>query len=111
MAAGVYNLTIEQGSTWQLNLSVDSDNSGTDLDITNYTFSPKIAKSYYDESPVTMTYSITSPTTGKVKLSLTAAQTADLDPNIEYVWDCDMTSPADVTTRLLQGRATISAGL
>ena len=58
-----------------------------------------------------MTYSITNASTGAVKLSLTAAQTEALDPNIEYVWDLDMTSPSDVTTRLLQGRATISPGL
>ena len=110
MAAGVYNLTIEQGSTWQLTMSIDQP-SGTDTDISGYTFSPKIAKSYYDESPVTMSYSITSAATGTVKLSLTAAQTADLDPNIEYVWDCDMTDTSDITSRLLQGRATISPGL
>jgi len=110
MAAGTYNLTIEQGSTWQLTMSIDQP-AGTDTDITNYTFSPKIAESYYDESPITMTYSITSAATGTVKLSLTAAQTEALDPNIEYVWDVDMTDTSDITTRLLQGRATISAGL
>jgi len=110
MAAGVYNLTIEQGASWQLTLSIDST-AGTDLDIDGYTFSGKMAKSYYDENPVTMSYSITDGDSGQVVFSLTSSQTENLDSSIEYVYDIDMTDTSDFTTRLLQGRATISPGL
>jgi len=110
MAAGTYNLSIEQGSSWQLQLDVDST-AGNDLDITGYTFASKLAKSHYDETPVSMTSTIINATTGTFKLTLSPAQTAALDPAVEYIYDVEMTSPAGLVTRLIQGRATISAGV
>ena len=49
MAAGIYNLSIEQGSSWELQMAIDSS-AGNDLNITGYTFDAKMAKSYYDEN-------------------------------------------------------------
>ena len=110
MAAGVYNLDIEQGTTFQLNLSLDQP-AGTDVDITNYTFDGKLAKSYYDEDAVSMSSQIVNASTGEVQLSLTPAQTAALQYGIEYVYDIDFTDDNGVTSRLLQGRATILPGV
>ena len=47
MAAGIYNISIEQGSTWELRLEVDSQ-PDTDKNMTGYTVAAKIGKSYYD---------------------------------------------------------------
>ena len=110
MAAGTYNLSIEQGASWQLQLDVDSS-AGIDMDITGYTFASKLAKSHYDESPVSMTSTIINTSTGTFNLNLTPEQTAALDPAIEYIYDVEMTSPTGIVTRLIQGRATISAGV
>ena len=110
MAAGTYNLSIEQGSSWQLQLDVDSS-AGTDMNITGYTFASKLAKSHYDENPVSMTSTIVNAATGTFKLELSPAQTAALDAAIEYIYDVEMTSATGVVTRLIQGRATISAGV
>ena len=110
MAAGTYNLSIEQGSSWQLQMDVDST-AGNDLNITGYTFASKLAKSHYDENPVSMTSTIINTATGTLRLNLTPAQTAALDPAVEYIYDVQMTSPTGIVTRLIQGRATISAGV
>jgi len=110
MAAGTYNLSIEQGSSWQLRLDVDSS-AGTDMDITGYTFASKLAKSYYDENPVSMTPTIINAAAGTFKLELSPTQTSSLDPAIEYIYDIKMTSDSGEVTRLIQGRATISAGV
>lgn len=110
MAAGKYNLSIESGTTWELSLSVDST-AGTDMDLTGYTFAAKIAKSYYDDAPVSMTATVLSATAGTFKLQLSAAQTSALDSSIEYVYDVEMTTSAGVVTRLIQGRASISEGV
>ena len=110
MAAGIYNLSIEQGSSWQLQMDVDAT-AGTDMDITGHTFASKLAKSHYDDAPVSMTSTIINATTGTFKLTLSAAETAALDPGIEYIYDVAMTSPTGLVTRLIQGRATISAGV
>ena len=110
MAAGIYNISIEQGSTWELALAVDST-SGVDMDLTGYTFASKLAKSQYDESPVSMTTAMTTASEGKFKLSLTAAQTALLDAAYTYIYDVEITSSTSVVTRLIQGSATINAGV
>jgi hypothetical protein len=110
MAAGIYNLSIEQGSSWQLRLNVDAT-AGTDLNISGYTFASKLAKSHYDDEPVSLTSSIINAAQGIFKLELSPSQTLALDPAIEYIYDVQMTSAAGVVTRLIQGRATISAGV
>lgn len=110
MSAGIYNLSIEQGSSWELQMAIDSS-VGVDLNITDYTFDAKIARSYYDEEPVTIAVAIVNAVTGTVKMSLSPAQTLALDAAIEYIYDVDMISGGGTVTRLMEGRATISPGL
>jgi hypothetical protein len=110
MAAGTYNISIEQGSTWSLSLAVDSS-AGIDLNLTGYTFAAKLAKSHYDDNPVSVTAALSNASEGKFLLSLTASQTSLLDAAIEYIYDVEITSASGVVTRLIQGRATISAGV
>ena len=110
MAAGIYNLSIEQGSSWELQMSIDSS-AGVNLDVTGYTFDAKIAKSYYDDFPISMTVTIVNAINGTIKITLTPAQTGALDAAIEYIYDVDMTSGGGTVTRLMEGRATISPGL
>jgi hypothetical protein len=110
MAAGTYNLSIEQGSSWELSLEVDST-AGTDLDITGYSFAAKLAKSHYDDTPIALTSAIIAASTGKFRLSLTPAQTSALDSAYTYIYDVEMTSNTGVVTRLIQGSATINAGV
>jgi len=110
MAAGVYNLSIEQGASWEISLEVDVS-AGTDMNLTDYTFASKIARSHYDEDAVPMGISILNASEGKFKVYLTPAQTALLDNSIEYSYDVEITSLAGEVTRLIQGRATISPGV
>ena len=107
MAAGIHNITIEQGGTFELTLSVDQP-EGSDMDLTGYSFRGMLARSYYDDTPVSFTASTLVPTAGKFKLALSAAQCAALDHALTYVWDCEMESSTGIVTRLLQGSATVS---
>jgi hypothetical protein len=107
MAAGIHNIAIEQGGTYELTLGVDQP-SGTDMDLTGYSFRAMLAKSYYDDNPVSFTASTLVAASGRFKLSLSATQCAALDAAITYVWDCEMESGTGVVTRLLQGSVTIS---
>jgi len=110
MAAGTYNISIEQGSTWSLRLEVDQS-AGVDRDLTGFTTASKIGKSYYDTSPITMTTAWVIQNQGIFTISLSAAQTAALDAAHEYVYDVEITDSSGVVTRLIQGRATISPGI
>jgi hypothetical protein len=110
MAAGVYNISIEQGSTWQLKLEIDSQ-VGVDKNMTGYTVASKIGKSYYDPAPISLSVAWVIQVEGIFRISLSAAQTAALDPAHEYVYDVEITDSAGVVTRMIQGRATVSAGI
>ena len=110
MAAGVYNISIEQGSTWSLRLSIDSE-AGIDKDLTGYTVASKIGKSYYDPDPVSMSTAWVLQIEGIFKISLSATQTAALDAAHEYVYDVEITDSTGVVTRMIQGRATVSPGI
>ena len=107
MSAGTHNITIEQGGTFELTLSVDNP-AGSDMDLTGYTFRGMLARSYYDDTPISFVASTLIAASGKFKLALTAAQCAAMDPALTYVWDCEMESSTGIVTRLLQGSATVS---
>lgn len=109
MSAGTYNISIEQGSSWELLLDIDSDDVA--LDITDYSFASKLAKSYYDEDAVSISTSIEDAEEGKFRLFLSPSQTSELDEAYEYIYDIEMTSIGGVVTRLVQGRATIYPGV
>jgi len=110
MAAGKYNISIEQGSTWELRLEVDAS-PGVDKDLTGYTLASKIGKSYYDTVAVALTTAFVQASQGIFTIALSAAQTAALDAAHEYIYDVEITSASGVVTRMLQGRATISPGI
>ena len=110
MAAGVYNLSIEQGASWEISLEVDLE-AGTDMNLTGYIFASKIAKSHYDDAPVSMGVALVNAEEGKFKLYLSPEQTALFDSAIEYIYDVEITSISGTVTRILQGRATISPGV
>ena len=110
MAAGTYNLSIEQGSSWELSLALSSSPS-TSMNLTDFTIAAKLAKSYYDDNPISMTSTVIDASQGKFKLSLTSSQTSELDYSVEYIYDVNITSPTGKVTRLIQGRATISPGV
>ena len=110
MAAGKYNISIEQGSTWELRLEVDAS-PGVDKALTGYTIASKIGKSYYDTAAISMTAAFVTQNTGIFTIGLSPAQTAALDAAHEYVYDVEITSASGIVTRMLQGRATISPGI
>jgi len=110
MAAGQYNISIEQGSTWKLRLSIDSE-VGVDKNLNGYSTACKIGKSYYDPAPISMTTAWVLQQSGIFTISLSAAQTAALDAAHEYVYDVEITDASAVVTRMIQGRATVSAGI
>ena len=110
MAAGVYNISIEQGSTWSLRLSIDSE-AGVDKDLTGYTVASKIGKSYYDPDPIPMSTAWVVQVEGIFNISLSATQTNALDAAHEYIYDVEITDAFGVVTRMIQGRASISPSI
>jgi hypothetical protein len=101
------NLSIDQGTSYSTFITV-SDAAGQIVDLTSYTTSGQIRKTYSSSTFTAFTASITNATGGEIKISLTAAQTAALKPG-RYVYDVIVTSPTGDVSRVVEGQVDINA--
>jgi hypothetical protein len=105
--AAVANLSIDQGATFTSDITV-KDIAGGVFDLTGFTAVAKLAKGY--SSTRTRTAMTTAfgadRTLGVLTISLTANQTAALDPE-RYVYDVEITSSTGTVTRVLEGIITV----
>jgi hypothetical protein len=100
-------LTIDQGTTFETSVSLTNDDQ-TAINITNYGFASQIRKSYYSTNPVAnLTVTIADAATGNVKLSMTAANTANVRAG-RYLYDLIMTDTGGVKTRVIEGIITVT---
>jgi hypothetical protein len=114
--AVAYNVVIDQGADWFLNVNYDNPN-GTPVNLTGYSAALQLRS--YPDAP-TAVLSLTSATnggititalTGLVAIHATATQTRAIDEGT-YYYDLEITSPATpsaIVTRLIQGQAVVSA--
>jgi len=105
--AAVANLSIDQGATFTSDITV-KDINGNVFDLTGYTAVAKLAKGYSSTRTRTAmtTAFATDRTTGVLTISLTATQTAALDPE-RYVYDVEIISSSNTVTRVLEGIITV----
>ena len=102
--AGITNIVIDQGTTFDLTINVTSDD-GSPTDLTDYTISSQIRKSYYTNTYTDFTTSKVN-LTGEITLSLTSTQTSALKAG-RYVYDVEMASAAE-TVRVMEGIVTVT---
>ena len=129
--AGLYNFTIEQGSTVTFEITY-KDSSGTPVDLTGYEAAMNVKTNFSQSPGVTNVLTLSSSigdTYTKAKdlafLSLSGSNlTTDLDSGSigvyigydksaemakdEYFYDLEITDADDTRTRLLQGKIKIS---
>jgi hypothetical protein len=105
--AAVANLSIDQGATFTSDITV-KDINGNVFDLTGFTAVAKLARGYSSTRTRTAmtTAFATDRTTGVLTISLTANQTASLDPE-RYVYDVEITSSGGIVTRVLEGIITV----
>lgn len=105
MAAYV-ELTIEQGANLTSTITV-SDSQGDAVNLTTYSASAQLRKSYYSSSANTLTATITGNANGQITMSMTAANTSALTPG-RYVYDLIITNSTDNSkTRVVEGTAVV----
>ena len=111
MSAGIYNFTLDQGSTWTLQI-VYQDPSGTPINLTGYNAQMKVRKKA-DSSAVVLSLAtggqgiVITGAQGKLNLTATDEQTQVIEPGL-YVYDLELDN-GGVRTRLIQGMVTVSA--
>ena len=100
-------LDLDQGTDFNFDLDLTQDD-GSVINVTNYTFSSSIRKSFYS-SGVTANLAVTilDAANGNVYLSLNAATTSNIKAG-RYLFDVKQIDNANVTTRLVEGIITVN---
>ena len=104
--AAYSEITIEQGANLTSTITVN-DIQGDAVNLTTYSASSQLRKSYYSSSANTLTATITGNANGQITLSMTAANTSNLTPG-RYVYDLIITNSTDNSvTRVIEGTAIV----
>ena len=106
MAAGTYNFTLEQGTTFVRSLTLQEN--GEAMNLTNYTVASQM-RSTHDSSTVVGTFicAVQNATGGVIQMTMTSSATGAIEEGI-YVYDIEITSGAGSVTRILQGKVTLT---
>jgi len=105
----IANLYIDQGTDFSITVDV-TDSAGDILDLSDYTASAQVRKTYSSSSAAVAFTTTISELAGQVTLSLTDTQTSGLEGG-RYVYDLNITSNGGVTTRVIEGQAIVTPGV
>ena len=107
MSAGTYNLVIDQGSDFALDLVIKQ--SGSALNLSNYSGRAQLRTSVLASSvSATFTVSVTDAANGALKMQLPAATSTGLAAG-QYVQDLEIFTSADaIVKRIVGGTVTIT---
>ena len=107
MSAGTYNLIIDQGSDFALDLVIKQ--GGTALNLTNYTGRAQLRTSV-DASSASASFSVTvtNAANGALKMQLPAATSSGISAG-QYVYDLEIFTANDsIVKRIIQGEVTLT---
>ena len=107
--AAFSELLIEQGATFSTTVNVE-DSAGAAINLSRYSASSQMRKSYYAVSNTTITSTITGNANGEITLSMTSSNTSALTPG-RYVYDLLITAPDTTKTRVVEGIVIVSPGV
>ena len=107
MAAGKYDLTIDQGSSFALDMTVQEDNAAKNL--TGYSVRAQLRPTQTSSTlTATFTGTVVNATDGEIQISLTATESAAINPG-KYFYDVEIYTASDaIVTRLIQGSAVVT---
>ena len=107
MSAGTYNLVIDQGSDFALDLIVKQ--GGSPLNLTNYTGRAQLRTSVSASSAsASFVITKTNAAEGALKMELSASTTSAIAAG-QYVYDLEIYTSGDAAVkRILQGEVTLT---
>ena len=99
------NIVIDQGAAFSAEINVTDDNDDI-VDLSGYTANAQMKKWYTSSNSVTFSTAI-STEEGLVTISLTTAQTGDIEFG-RYVYDVVIHDANNVSTKIVEGIATVT---
>lgn len=107
--AAYSEIYVEQNADFSTTINL-KDSQGDSINLSGYSASSQMRKSYYSSSATNFTVSITNTSTGEITVALNAANTSDLMPG-RYMYDVVITSPTNEVTRVVEGIVNVLAGV
>lgn len=111
MAAGVYDILIEQGATFSKTITL-KDNAGAARDLSTVTLvRGQVRRTFQDSTSYAFDLSVMTPASaGQIEWLMDADISATITPatNATWVYDVEMVSAGGVVERILQGKALVS---
>lgn len=105
--AGILNLTIDQGATYTNAITVYQADGVTPMNLTGFTVASQMRKNYTSTNYHTFPAALVSPySSGKINLTLTAAQSAAIKAGY-YYYDVEITASGGAVTRVMEGKICI----
>ncbi len=105
----VANLVIDQGTDFEATIDV-TDQDGDAVNITGFTVSGQIRKSYTSTTATDFTANIADPVAGQVTIALSATTTAGLAAG-RYVYDLEMLDAGGKRSRIVEGQVEVTPGV
>lgn len=107
MSAGTYNITIDQGTDFVLDLAVKEDSAAFNL--TGYSARAQLRRTKNDETATaTFTCTVVSASAGTIKMELSNSTTSSISEGT-YYYDLEIYTAADATVeRIIQGSAQVT---
>ena len=100
-------LTMDQGATFESTLDL-VDDAGQPINVTGYSFSGQIRKSYYSSTPTAnLSISVSDQANGNLIISLSPTLTANIAAG-RYVYDVKMVDTSNTVTRIVEGIITVT---
>ena len=110
-AVYVSNLVINTGSTFSQTFNLESTETNSPLDLTNYTGASQMRKWAGASAKTDFTVTIPDPkTSGKIGIGLTAGQTAELKAG-RYVYNVLITGNDGTTDSVVEGMVLVREGV
>lgn len=104
--ASIYDINIDQGSTFNLLLQLQDINSAS-IDLTGMAFRSQVRESFESEN-ITFAFTCSVPTPGLGQIYLTLPDNVSSStPAGRYIYDLEMVS-GSIVTRVMQGAVLIS---
>jgi hypothetical protein len=111
--ASVYvnNLVVNAGSSFTQSFTLEGSDTNSAFNLTGYTVAAQMRKWSGSTTSIAFTADVQSPaTSGKIRLQLTATQTASIKPG-RYVYDVVITDSSLVKNRVIEGMVLVREGV
>ena len=110
MAVYIANLQIDTGVDFQHGFSLGDNDTGTYLNLTNYTATSQMRKWSGSSTAVSFASTVTDPEAGQIQISLGSTETADIKPE-RYVYDVNLEDFGGFKYKVGEGMVLVRAGV